>query len=310
MFSSDSCEPIKTVHDLKNSANYGQHWSHLVKPLRKTSDRLFYGKDYFKMDMLGDDTSSELDRPEVLVCHDYKGNYLDDRFIRNETANWDEYRFYSWSGIDIFCYFSHNLVTIPTLQYINAAHLNGVKVMVRSSTVLENECMIFNVNNLKGTIIFEHLEGADNLRAILADEATVDEISDALVDICKRLKFEGWFFNVEVSLDIRFIKLLKYFVGRLSQKIHTNIPHGRVIWYDSITIDGYLKWQNELNEKNEDFFVLCDGIFTNYTWNQTELDRMSHFVSDKYPHKRKNVFVGIDIFGRGQTAKFDTFKVR
>lgn len=36
--------------------------------------------------------------------------------------------------------------------------------------------------------------------------------------------------------------------------------------YDSVTIDGKLDWQDQLNEKNKPFFDICDGIFVNYTW--------------------------------------------
>lgn len=39
-----------------------------------------------------------------------------------------------------------------------------------------------------------------------------------------------------------------------------------VLWYDSVTVDGKLRWQNCLNEKNRVFFDACDGIFTNYAW--------------------------------------------
>lgn len=37
--------------------------------------------------------------------------------------------------------------------------------------------------------------------------------------------------------------------------------------YDSVTVDGYLYWQNELNVKNKLFFDISDGIFVNYGWN-------------------------------------------
>ena len=33
--------------------------------------------------------------------------------------------------------------------------------------------------------------------------------------------------------------------------IHQRIPGSKVIWYDSVTTTGQLKWQNTLNELNE-----------------------------------------------------------
>lgn len=36
--------------------------------------------------------------------------------------------------------------------------------------------------------------------------------------------------------------------------------------YDSVTVDGKLNWQDQLNEHNKPFFDICDGIFVNYTW--------------------------------------------
>ena len=48
---------------------------------------------------------------------------------------------------------------------------------------------------------------------------------------------------------------------------------GEVIWYDSVTADGELKWQDELNEKNADFFFGCDGIFLNYNWKAENLNK-------------------------------------
>lgn len=43
--------------------------------------------------------------------------------------------------------------------------------------------------------------------------------------------------------------------------------HGStVLWYDSVTVDGELDWQDRLNGKNRVFFDACDGIFSNYCW--------------------------------------------
>ena len=40
------------------------------------------------------------------------------------------------------------------------------------------------------------------------------------------------------------------------------------IWYDAVTVDGQLKWQDTLNDKNAAFFEACDGIFCNYCWKE------------------------------------------
>jgi mannosyl-glycoprotein endo-beta-N-acetylglucosaminidase len=46
------------------------------------------------------------------------------------------------------------------------------------------------------------------------------------------------------------IEWLKY----LTKEVHAEVPHGEVIWYDSITTSGALRWQNCLNELNYPFF--------------------------------------------------------
>lgn len=45
------------------------------------------------------------------------------------TNDHEAYTFYNWGGIDIFCYFSHHLVTIPPLGWINIGHAHGVQVI-------------------------------------------------------------------------------------------------------------------------------------------------------------------------------------
>ena len=93
-------------------------------------------------------------RPKVLVCHDMRGNYLSDRYVplRKQSSsnlpdsqyNWnffynsqiryisgsayvDAFQIFSWNYIDIFCYFSHNLLSIPPISWINCCRLHGAK---------------------------------------------------------------------------------------------------------------------------------------------------------------------------------------
>lgn len=289
---SDVCDPILTIDQLFRALENPDafRWCDKVEPLVERSPPRFFYNKFFSMDYGSATYDSEVNRPEVIVCHDYRGNYLDDKFI-NGTPKYEEYRFYNWSCVDTFCYFSHNLITVPTLQYINAAHKNGVKVM--------------------GTLIVESSDGQKALfEEILSSKEQVKRIVKALVDLSKRLKFEGWLLNIEVPVDVDKIPMLKYFIERLTHKTHEEISCGKVIWYDSVlATDGKLSWQNELNEKNDAFFNLCDGIFTNYNWSIQQLSASSMLINEKYPNRRHDVYFGIDVFGRGQVANFRSSEV-
>lgn len=228
---SDVCDPILTIDQLLSNRRDTFRWCEMVEPLVERSAPRFLHNKYYSMSYGSAAYEGETNRPEVLVCHDYKGNYLDDKFI-NGTPKWEEYRFYNWNCIDIFCYFSHNLVTVPTLQFLNAAHKNGVKVL--------------------GTLIVEGTDGQKALYDdILSSREQVERVADSLVDVSKRLKFEGWLLNVEVPVDLPKISLLKHFVQYLTHKTHREVSQGKIIWYDSVTHEGKLSWQNELNDKNE-----------------------------------------------------------
>jgi len=48
---------------------------------------------------------------------------------------------------------------------------------------------------------------------------------------------------------------MRSFVEYLTCEMHRHIVHAEVIWYDSVTRDGELRWQNELNEHNR--FSIC-----------------------------------------------------
>ena len=228
---SDICSPILSVNELLNNRHDKLRWCDMVEPLAKRSLPRFPTRNYYSMDSEVLVPFDSVDRPEVLVCHDYKGNYLDDKFI-NGGVKWEEYRFYNWSVVDIFCYFSHNLVTIPTLQYLNAAHRNGVKVI--------------------GTFIVENEDGRKALHDMLIDKEHTEKVATSLVEIAKRLSFEGWLLNIEVAVKETKLPLLKHFVHYLTEKTHKEIDGGRIIWYDSVSaLNGGLFWQNELNYVNE-----------------------------------------------------------
>ena len=66
-------------------------------------------------------------RPQLLVCHDYKGGYQEDKWVQGKEGV-EGYVLWHWHLVDVFVYFSHSLVTIPPPGWINAAHKHGVPV--------------------------------------------------------------------------------------------------------------------------------------------------------------------------------------
>ncbi|XP_067005805.2 cytosolic endo-beta-N-acetylglucosaminidase isoform X2 [Anabrus simplex] len=185
-----------------------------------------------------------------------------------------EYRFFHWGCIDIFVYFSHHLVTIPPPTWINAGHLHGVRVL--------------------GTLITEWDAGKAVWDQIFESDESLETFVNCLVNICKYVGFDGYLLNVENKLDPCQVEKMENFVKILHRKLHDNVPHAQLIWYDSVTTEGKLKWQNELNNLNRTFFDNCDGIFLNYNW--TEKTLLNSAVNAGV--RMLDVYVGVDVFGR------------
>ncbi|EDV19172.1 uncharacterized protein TRIADDRAFT_4447, partial [Trichoplax adhaerens] len=210
-----------------------------------------------------------------LVCHDMKNGYHEDRFAQGCGDN-DAFTFYHWQYIDIFIYFSHHLLSIPPSTWINCAHKHQVLVL--------------------GTFITEWDEGNEICREFLSNAQLRHLLINRLVDIAHYYRFDGWLINIENNIEKKYIMTLVQFVAELTNKLHQKIPHGQILWYDSVTNTGDLKWQNELNMYNRTFFDSCDGIFLNYVWKPGNLLRS---VLNAGQERKHDVYAGIDIFGRG-----------
>lgn len=106
--------PIKTLEDLESRSFFDSfHY-----PFNKSSVTL----------QIGPNGGNSLPlRPRILVCHDMAGGYTDDKWIQGGN-NADAYAIWHWYLIDVFVYFSHNLVTLPPPCWTNTAHKHGVQV--------------------------------------------------------------------------------------------------------------------------------------------------------------------------------------
>lgn len=144
----------------------------------------------------------------------------------------ENYTYRHWLLTDIFVYFSHKFVTIPPLGWINAAHSHGVKIL--------------------GTIITEWDDGLAICKKILASEQSIDETVEKLAKINQDYGFDGYLLNIENKLeDVEQVRQMVEFTRKLTEALRNQSKKNLVIWYDSVTKDGELKWQDELNDKNK-----------------------------------------------------------
>ncbi|XP_069697493.1 cytosolic endo-beta-N-acetylglucosaminidase isoform X4 [Periplaneta americana] len=285
----NTCTPISSYLDVLKLKCFRPAWQNNILKLSNVSVNCFSGKDLHCHEICIDLPKHRKKRsnvPKTLFCHDLKGGYLEDRFVHGSKKH-DEYRFFHWAGIDTFIYFSHQLVTIPPPVWINSAHLHGTKVL--------------------GTLITEWDDGKKIWEEILKSDSTVEDFVDSLVTICYNFGFDGYLINVENVIPMEHIGKLELFVSLLHSKLHSKIPHAEVLWYDSVTNEGKLKWQNELNDRNRIFFDNCDGIFLNYTWSEEDLKNSAEIAGSRH----LDVYVGVDVFGRNcyGGGHFNTYQV-
>ncbi|GAA5855630.1 hypothetical protein JCM8547_001624 [Rhodosporidiobolus lusitaniae] len=248
-------------------------------------------------------TAREQARPEggkILVCHDYKGGYVEDDFERGYTLQ-------HWSLVDTFVYFSHHRISCPPPGWIRAAHVNGAKIL--------------------GVIIFEWNEGRQDIVELVSPSSSSPSspfsdssgssdlpfkrlsirYADYLVALAVEHGFEGWLVNVEVDLGLgeekkiakehaaSLLAWLKY----LREEMHRKVPGAEVMWYDAVTIEGKLSWQNRVNDLNFPFFEAVDSFFLNYWWRQPDLKATHEFLRSKHGKKAEDIYFGLDVFGRG-----------
>lgn len=252
--------------------------SYPIKTLDELESRSYFDSFHFPFNKSSVDLRNGYlaDQPRLLVCHDMGGPagvYTDDKWVQG-GSNPDAYAIWHWYLMDVFVYFSHQLVTLPPPCWTNTAHRHGVKVL--------------------GTFITEWDEGRVYANKLLSTKESAHMYAERLTELASALGFDGWLLNMEINLDVEQIPILKEFVSHLTKTMHASVPGSLVIWYDSITVDGKLSWQDQLNQKNKPFFDLCDGIFVNYNW-QENYPKLS---ADVAGDRKFDVYMGIDVFGR------------
>ncbi|KAF7491087.1 Cytosolic endo-beta-N-acetylglucosaminidase [Sarcoptes scabiei] len=235
--------------------------------------------------------SKKHNNSKVLLCHDYRYNYLERTLIENGHPISDHLQFYTflhWSMIDYFAYFTHKLITVPPCEWISASHQNGVKCL--GTLIIEEwSSYILDSKILKGDLMLE---------SMLSDENLLKKIVHCMHSIQNEYQFDGWLLNIETNLNPKYLGKLYQFISMIKEPSKILIESPIVIWYDSLNSNGELKHQNEFNGNNEIFFEKCDAIFLNYCWTEENLQKSLANVT-KLEKEKSRIFVGIDCYGRG-----------
>ena len=125
-------------------------------------------------------------------------------------------------------------------------------------------------NFISGTFITEFDAGKEICRQLLSSDENVDRAVDALALMMAWYSFDGYLLNIENPIEVNFFVLrdsinqssisdfqpdqiarLLSFVTKLKSACAKIDPNSVIIWYDSVTIHGELKWQNQLNSLNQ-----------------------------------------------------------
>lgn len=221
--------------------------------------------------------------------------------IPHGTNQFEANTFSYWQYIDKLVYWGgsagEGLIVPPTPDVTDSAHKNGVPVL--------------------GTIFFPPVEYGGKTEWIddflQRDESGKFIIIDKLVAVCDKLGFDGWFINQETQLDEASQKKVEYatlFQDFLKQFKEATNGKYEIMWYDAMTVEGEMDWQNQMNDKNKAFVIdaegneLADSMFLNFWWTTDklapeELLKKSNEYAQSVGYNPKKLFAGIDMQANG-----------
>jgi endo-beta-N-acetylglucosaminidase D/plastocyanin len=232
-----------------------------------------------------------------------------------------------WQYVDQLVYWGgssgEGIIVPPSPDVTDAAHKNGVPVL--------------------GTIFFPQtahggkLEWLDTFLA--KDDQGQFPIVEKLIEVAEKYGFDGWFINQETDttvtsfddaaegveqsssdekgLNESHAKAMQELIAQFKQQAD---EHLEIMWYDSMTSDGKMDWQNALTDKNEAYLVdadmnpLADSMFLNFWWTtdqlaDKELLKASNEKAKEIGIDPYNLFAGIDVQENGYSTpvRWDLF---
>ncbi|MFM9371811.1 endo-beta-N-acetylglucosaminidase [Streptomyces sp. Da 82-17] len=201
------------------------------------------------------------------------------------AATADYYALTHWAYIDELVFWGgssgEGIVLAPNAPVVDAAHRNGVPVL--------------------GNVFLPPAAYGGQLRwtrdLVQQDAQGRFPVAEKMVQVARAYGFDGWFVNAETGggdaeLGAQMLAFLKE-LKRLGA------PHGlRITWYDAMTKNGSVDWQDELNASNQDFFLASDTMFVNFNWTAAKLASSGRLAQD-LDRDRYELWAGVDVESNG-----------
>ncbi len=205
-----------------------------------------------------------------------------------------------WQYVDTLVYWGgssgEGLIVAPSPDVVDAGHKNGVKVI--------------------GTVFMPQaahggkMEWLNDLLQQTEDGSY--PVVDKLIEVANTYGFDGWFINQETEgtdeapLSKEHADLMQGFLAYHKEKA----PDLELAYYDSMTVDGEMDWQNALTEKNavylksEEGADVADSMFLNFWWTTDtlapeELLKTSSELAAEKEIDPYDLYAGVDIQSNG-----------
>lgn len=206
---------------------------------------------------------------KLMVCS--LANSKHDATNAQGQESFSSYAFNYWQYATSFVYWSgskRGQVVVPTGEFTDAAHTNGVPVM--------------------GTIFFDWGGNSSVVENFVRNYRSV---ADKLIEVMEYYGFDGYFFNEETGVDYTTAGNLRSMIAYMRQQR----PNMLIGWYDSITDSGYLSYQDAVNGSNSGWVSAgVNEFFMNYNWTtqdvNTTVSTMQNLGKSQY-----EAFAGLDV---------------
>lgn len=230
--------------------------------------------------------SADYDKEEFFDSFRYN-----DAFSRNVLNFWQYTDIYgSWHGLPVDGSPVGNpdfgVINLPNPAYTDAAHRNGVI-------------------SLGGW--FWPRAGQQFADWVEQNPDGSFPVADKMIEMAHYFGFDGYFINQEASISSnhakKLMEMLKYMRAKAPEGFHLQ-------WYDSLSTNGFISYQNGFNNNNAPWIVdngtaVNDSIFMNYAWSESRLTNASNYAKQLGLDPYKVLFAGTENDKYGYNPPYD-----